>query len=696
MAQYMEDATENMQREIEGIMRDASAELRIIGMALSLGSYGITSREKARTIAGADTEKETAKLVNGLYINSTSVAAENEDTITAAVSAILNLVHMYDSDLSAIDTFVLATETPNDISKNNAIEVIRIVNEFGFAFNPKIAQHVQSACTSGVTAVADFAKNGLDGRALIVTTDDAKYRYGTNADETGGMGSTATVVEKGGKAGGFRIHAGIGHDRADVDDFTKRIEEIIDEASGLALVNKYPAVYGKYSEYEYMLRVYRSIREVIGAEGVSASNFLDRYMIISHIPFPSMPEKAAAYLVRHLMRNDEKLKAEIYADKAMVGAKEKFLDGFKDLETQFGFISKFAGLYYKLDLLRETRDRLKLMKAGTFEEAHKSIEEALVMERLSTRRARIAKHLIDEDWLRTRASTAVSKTASHIQKVFEKQSSKDIEKLEMRFAKEGCLIAKSIRDTLKSIGNEFGLGDDWRGILSNLDAEMARLEETDGAAVDEFLKAFVVGISEIDRFMDADSAYIRQLRKAAAFKRVMEELHIDEAIEVSKETGNLYTGSAFEGLMSFVWNAHKAAEAAEAGNATKKQIKLVEDLQKKDVIFAGFGSGDESYSVVLSAEDITKMGSAIAKNVEHELGRRVFITKEEYERLRNGESTANGSKRLERFHGFTNAAEVKDMLKKELRETYSRNPVANNAEEARAYVKKIRNAIAVS
>ncbi len=688
----MEDATINVPEArtvLRGQETRSREELRIKGIAFALGSYAIASEEKARTIPGVDPAAEAEKLIKGLHINATSVAAENEDTITVAARAVLNLVHMHGIDPTTIDTLVLATETPNDISKNNAIEVIRMLNELGYGFNPKIVQHVQSACTSGVTALASMAMNGMNGRALIVTTDDAKYRYGTPADGTGGFGATATLVEKSENGGGFRVHAEIGHDRADVDDFTKRVEEVIDELSGLALVNKYPAVYGKYSEYEYMLRVYRSIREAVGANragGIEGGSFLDNYTIISHIPFPSMPEKAAAYLVRHMMRVSEELRKDVYADKAMGGVAEQFLDGFKDLEMQFDFVSRFAGLYYKLDLIREGRDRLKLSKIAVLDEARKDIEYALVNERLAKAGSRLMRLFVDENGLRARASRKVEKTSTSIQRIFEEQNSKDLKRLEVHFARESAMVAESMRGTLKSIENDFPLSEDWKGILSRLDASLSGFGKNGASnTVDAFLDAFGEGISEIDRFMDADSMYVRQLRKTAAFKRILEELHIDEAVEISKETGNLYTGSVFEGLISFVRNAYNATEAVMAGNATEKQKKLVNDLSRKKILFVGFGSGDESYSVVLTAEAIREIGAAVSENVEYELARRKFIKKEEYERLRNGEGAPSSNGRLMRYKGFTNAVQIKEDLRKELQEAYRKESRESEAAKAKLH-----------
>ncbi|WP_157891456.1 hypothetical protein [Candidatus Mancarchaeum acidiphilum] len=547
-----------------------NSKVEITGISFSLGSYSISSRDKVSSIVDSSRLKdETDKVVLGLGINRTSVAAKGEDVITNAALAIIKLIVSYNVDTSKVSNVVIATETPHDISQSMANPVLKLTNKLidklnnnGYNIkhlNPEIGMHVQSACTSAGSAISSYAINGLSGYAIIVATDNAEYKLGTAADETGGFGSVAVLLEpyeKGKK--GIVLLDKIGHYSDEVPDFIKVIFDDNYSSSGLSLVARYPIVFGKFSEEAYSLAIFEALKRISENTGIPINNrkMLESYDLISHLPYPKIPEKLLAYLIRHLSRTDSSLKEDLSVDLGILNSsgtmlKESFLPGFDSLEDEFKFIIKFESLYNNaVGLSSEIKGRM-------------------------------------------------SERKNEMDSFLNAGNTKD--------------EVKSIIWEIENISSEFESNTDILELLGNCKESFLMLLESDKIGEKDIENAFKPIMDVINEFEKEDNVYNKSIRSSKIFKQIKEELHIEEAVKLSKEIGNIYTGSILIGLVSYLTNVKKP---------------------KNNLLLTFYGSGFESYVIEAIPNIDENFISLLDRNVENEFARQRIIDGETYIKIR--------------------------------------------------------------
>ncbi|MDE1804859.1 MAG: hypothetical protein KGH59_03705 [Candidatus Micrarchaeota archaeon] len=575
-------------------------KVAITGMAFALGSKKINIEDKVQTIRKTDSKgrmlnekvdpvDELDKAFIGLGVESSSVAGVGEDIITGGARAILNLCFLYNLNLSDVKTFVFATESPEDISRNHAVEIVRIVNKISAELlkrgidigelDTKNSTNSQSACVAGVASLSDMAFRGVVGKALIVTSDDAKYQLGSGPDETGGYGATAVLVEDAKAAkGGIRVSSDIlGHYTRSVPDFLKPILDVLNESRGIAIVNKYPIVFGEYSEYVYILDTYRAMKKAFEQqEGKSIEDLTaikDSHVLISHTPYPKMPAKALSYLVRHFAHNDKSTELKLALE--MKDAKEPFLEGFEGLEKTIKFIVDVEGYYVHLSGIIEAKERL----AGTLkDEVMQEVEREL--------------------------SSKVGRMASMLMK--------ELESIKEKYNLKGKLLATANTAIMD---------------LSNI--------QTGSSTVEDVRKAFNGIHSIVKEHIREDKKYTKAIRGTSAFKDLAKSMHIEDTIVYSSKVGNIYTGSSFLALMSYLANSGPY----------------------KKIGFSGFGSGSQSHYTEMEACDADYIASRIRKNAEVEFGSQEKIDAKRYESIRcarnlTDEELARENSIIRRLSGF--------------------------------------------
>lgn len=513
---------------------------------------------------------EAEKVKKGLGIHKGSVANVGETPITAAAMAIIKMAISYNINLSEIQNLYYNTESSNDISQNNGIAVINAVNQVsrmlrkqaginvGDLSDSVIVMHSQSACVSGVATLSNIGTNGIKGKSLIVTADDARYKFGTNADETAGFGAMAILLDPKAKSG-IAVSEFAGSSRSNVVDFIKPIESPNDETKGMSMVSKYAIVFGKYSEYVYLLHTYRSMKQLFEKSGANIddlNNFTDKYTIIGHVPYPGMVNKAVGNLVVHFMRSNDPLRERILSEIGE-GAKMPELNGFKTQEKAFEFIQDVANIVLKLEVEREQ----------------------------------------------------ISRGADHKEKSVSDNSK---------------IIAESKIERLEQISQKYGIKPNSRLGTAITDAQ-AKLSSIagNGGTLESLISAFS-GIYCLDpkskgivnEFEDEHNAFNGRVRKTETFKQIYSKLGVEESLKIPSATGNIYTGSAFLALESHILNASK------------------EQLKGKEVVFIGYGSGAESYSLFLNTEGALQMKSVLERAAALESSEKREITAEEYEQIR--------------------------------------------------------------
>ncbi len=181
------------------------------------------------------------------------------------------------------------------------------------------------------------------------------------------------------------------------------------------------------------------------------------------------------------------------------------------------------------------------------------------------------------------------------------------------------LLKESIKEEIESISKKHNIKN---GTLYN--AIVKTLEEVDNSNnLNELIVAMNPVKGVFDEFISKDEAFMKKIRSTKIFKETREELMLDYSTALSKNTGNIYTGSSILSLASLILYAYQNEE-------------VKEKLNKKKIIWIGYGSG--SQAVVLIARASTEAINRIGKDIEEQLKAHEIITKnitaEEYKSIR--------------------------------------------------------------
>jgi 3-hydroxy-3-methylglutaryl CoA synthase len=506
-------------------------------------SLFLPAREKAKVIEGiSDIKSETDKITMGLGFTGYSIANVGETAITAAAIAVVKLAIEYNVDLSKIKNLWYSTETPSSLAANDAVavrdavnKISKILKERGIVdlgvLEPEDLRHNQSACVSGVESIFSTAALGeVSGDTIVVTSDIAYYRWGSKEDETGGFGSTATLIRK----------------------INNKIV-------------KYPIVFGEYSNIKYEFNAFVAIEKALRSKEINLNDksFFDKIIFAAHTPYPIMPQKALANFIIHFMRADADFREKVFADIKNVLAKDPklsakyngklvipYIDGFETQRETFEFILDVEGLVLKLKEEAEAR------KLSGYAENHYSAAKASAK----------AKALLDYmDGFREKFSI--------------KQGS-ELDRL-------------------------FGTAEEKLNVI-----------EAKGGSLDDFINAFSEIGAYINSYIERDAALNSIIRKTDTYKDIAKRINVDESLRLSRNTGNLYTGSAFQSLMSLV--------------AYSEPSKL----ENRHILFTGFGSKEGAYVILLEPQNIKALSSIMLSSIEYEEQQRNYISAEEYRRIR--------------------------------------------------------------
>ncbi len=554
----------------------------ITAIGASFGSLAITSDTRAETVMRrgkpVDAKREAEHIRNRLGINATSVPAPGETIVTNAALAVIKMALLNDVDLDTITEVNLATESGKELSKNMALKVVDYVNRassilhangieighlaengsaYGSGRKAVNTNQYQNACAAAVQEIYAAAKDGLSRktRKLIIASDDASYVENTPATETGGFGAVAMLLEnpEGIGSGMFLSSEVFGEANIDSNEFVK--EEVLYIGGGLSIISTRPIVFGNHSNYTYLLLANRSIKAAFGPHVSELSSIEDvtRYDMVPHVPYPVMPFDAAAYFLRHLARGDGSLHASLAGQ---IKADEPFLDGFTNLETELEFLHKVYEVYIPVDKMKEHIARLRDSDLD---------DETVNM---------LVGRLDDR--------------ASMLQAAG-------------RYSKE-----------LEALSKRYGVGGELLEIMDGTARGLSSASKADSMGLDD-MDALLGKLREyIDGFERADQKYNALVRETAEFKRLATALHLDEAVSLSREIGNIDTASAPLALISSIINTDN----------------------KKPKLMQGYGSGSNAPGVLLKAFNIDALKAALELNVAYELSRREFIySAEEYNKL---------------------------------------------------------------
>ena len=214
----------------------------------------------------------------------------DEDVVTLAASAAYPL--MRDGELGDVELLLFATETGIDQSKAAGIYVHGLLE-----MSPRCRTvELKQACYSGTAALQlaiGFVARNPGKKALVLSSDVARYELGSPGEATQGCGAVAMLVSANPRL--VAIEPECGYYTEDVMDFWRpnyRSEALVD---------------GKYSTMVYIHALLESWKQYADQTGRTLADF-DRFCY--HIPFTKMAEKAHQKLAR-------KLKVEIGKDEML-------------------------------------------------------------------------------------------------------------------------------------------------------------------------------------------------------------------------------------------------------------------------------------------------------------------------------------------------------------------------------------------
>lgn len=207
-----------------------------------------------------------------------SIAPPDEDIVTMGASAALPIVD--ERERGEIDLVLFATESGIDQSKAAGIFVHGLL---GLSESCRAVELKQAcySCTAGIRMAAAMVESGYSRRALVISSDIARYELNSPGEATQGAGAVAMIV--GANPRILRLDPEAGCYTSDVMDFWRpnyREEALVD---------------GKYSTLVYITALRHAWAEYKRKSGRSLDDF--RHFCY-HIPFTKMAEKAHSKLVR--------------------------------------------------------------------------------------------------------------------------------------------------------------------------------------------------------------------------------------------------------------------------------------------------------------------------------------------------------------------------------------------------------------
>lgn len=245
---------------------------------------------------------EPEKLQKGLGLYKMSLLDSNQDIITLGANALYKLLVQENISLSEISRIYVGTESSLDNSKPMASYILQIVEE-------KLQQKTTNcdvlditfACIGGVDALQnclDFVRLNPNKKAIVITTDSAKYDLNSTGEYTQGAGAIALLITSNPKIIAFDSEFGIA--TSGVFDFFKP-KQYIDKQKitasetndnwfdilekEITIIKEQPVFDGHYSNSCYINRITEAF-EHFKQENNYQIDVLENWdLICMHLPY---------------------------------------------------------------------------------------------------------------------------------------------------------------------------------------------------------------------------------------------------------------------------------------------------------------------------------------------------------------------------------------------------------------------------
>lgn len=173
------------------------------------------------------------KLTKGLGLQKMAIADVGEDTATMAANALLSLIEKNNINPNEIGRIYLGTESALDAAKPTATYAVGMVEDhlipkFGSrCFKNCDVVDLTFACIGGVDALlncADWVRTGSNRKAIVLTSDIAKYDLLSAGEYTQGAGAMALLITENPDL--LTIHEEVGVATKSEPDFFKPLREV--------------------------------------------------------------------------------------------------------------------------------------------------------------------------------------------------------------------------------------------------------------------------------------------------------------------------------------------------------------------------------------------------------------------------------------------------------------------------------------
>lgn len=246
---------------------------------------------------------EPAKLQKGLGLTNMTLADAHQDTVVFGANALTKLIQDQNIALNDIARIYIGTESAIDSSKPIASFLIALMEQ---KFGENCLTHCDAvdftfACIGGVDAMQnclDFIKLNPTKKAIVVTTDFAKYDLNSTGEYTQGAGAVAILISANPRIIAFENHWGVS--TKGVFDFFKPYRTISkQEITGnnnneawfdnledeIEIHKDQPVFDGQYSNQCYMDRTKDAYFAFKKAKNTSESIYNNWKSIVMHLPY---------------------------------------------------------------------------------------------------------------------------------------------------------------------------------------------------------------------------------------------------------------------------------------------------------------------------------------------------------------------------------------------------------------------------
>lgn len=246
---------------------------------------------------------EVEKLKKGLGLERISLLDTNEDVISQAANAVLHLIENAQISMEEISRIYVATESSLDNSKPIGSYIVSLLEQKIGARKLQNCDTVDFtfACIGGVDAMlncVDFVKLHPTEKAIVVTTDKAKYDLNSTGEYTQGAGAIALLITENPSIIAFESAVGVATEG--VFDFFKPYQTIsktdfttdapIFDANNvleqeISLHREQPVFDGQYSNECYINRITEAYQHFCAKQNSERKPFEEWKQIWMHLPY---------------------------------------------------------------------------------------------------------------------------------------------------------------------------------------------------------------------------------------------------------------------------------------------------------------------------------------------------------------------------------------------------------------------------